>query len=107
MVYWDGSVGACGCRDVNASELIIGNVRDSHLGDIWFGENIRKLRDEFMTAGIKPICANCKHYNNISHLLSSHNRQYLANIKPCSYKTPDGQRPQGERRHELAQRDGN
>jgi MoaA/NifB/PqqE/SkfB family radical SAM enzyme len=107
MVYWDGSVGACGCRDVNASELIIGNVKDSHLGDIWFGGNIRKLRDEFMTASIKPICANCKHYNNISHLLSSHNKQYLLSIKPCSYKAPDGEWPRCERQHELAQLDGN
>jgi radical SAM protein with 4Fe4S-binding SPASM domain len=107
MVYWDGSVGACGCRDLNASELIIGNINDSHLGDIWFGKDIQKLRDEFMTASIKPICATCKHYNNLSHLLSRHNKQYLVSIKPCTYKTPDGQGLRGERQLELAQRDGN
>ncbi len=103
MVYWDGSVGACGCRDLNASELIIGNINDSHLGDIWFGENIRKLRDEFMTPSIKSICSTCKHYNNLSHLLSSHNKQYLVSIKPCSYKMPDGESQRGEKQHELVQ----
>jgi MoaA/NifB/PqqE/SkfB family radical SAM enzyme len=85
MVYWDGRVGACGCRDINASELIIGNVATAHLGDIWFGEELRKLRDEFMTPRIKPICSSCKHYNNLSLLLARGAKDYLVNVKPASY----------------------
>jgi MoaA/NifB/PqqE/SkfB family radical SAM enzyme len=86
-VYWDGAVGACGCRDVNASELIIGNVRSDHLGDIWFGEELRRLREEFMTDKIRPICATCKHYNNVSLLLTTRNRDYLHNIAPAKRRT--------------------
>jgi radical SAM protein with 4Fe4S-binding SPASM domain len=66
MIYWDGRVGACGCRDVNASELIIGDVAKSHLSDIWFGAEIAKLRQEFLTADVKEICRRCTHYNNLS-----------------------------------------
>jgi radical SAM protein with 4Fe4S-binding SPASM domain len=69
MVYWDGRVGACACRDVNASELIIGNVNERHLADIWFGPEIQKLRDEFLTGNVRDICRACTHYNNLSHLL--------------------------------------
>ena len=66
MVYWDGKVGACGCRDVNARELIIGDLNAQHLKDIWFGGEIQKLRDEFLSPKIKNICATCTHYNNLS-----------------------------------------
>jgi radical SAM protein with 4Fe4S-binding SPASM domain len=66
MVYWDGTVGGCNCRDVNASELIIGNVRDQHLADIWFGPELKALRDEFTTPKIKDLCKSCEHYNHLS-----------------------------------------
>jgi len=85
MVYWDGRVGACGCRDVNASELIIGDANQQHVGDIWFGHAIRQLRDEFMTDKIRPICASCTHYNNVSITLARRNREYLAGIRPVHW----------------------
>ncbi|MGE5538433.1 MAG: radical SAM/SPASM domain-containing protein [Gemmatimonas sp.] len=69
IVYWDGRVGACGCRDVNASELIIGDASKQHLGDIWFGEEIKKLRREFLTPAVKDICKQCTHYCNLSNFL--------------------------------------
>jgi MoaA/NifB/PqqE/SkfB family radical SAM enzyme len=69
IIYWDGRVGACGCRDVNASELIIGDVRQENLIDIWLGEEIKKLRQEFLTPAVKDICKNCTHYCNLSNFL--------------------------------------
>lgn len=69
IVYWDGSVGACGCRDVNASELIIGDATRDDLQTIWFGEELRRLREEFTTPKIRPICDTCTHYNSVAVLL--------------------------------------
>jgi len=69
MVYWNGKVGACGCRDVNACELIIGDATKQRVKDIWFGQKLQQLRDEFLTSKIKPICYNCTHYSNISSLI--------------------------------------
>ncbi|MFT5287134.1 MAG: MoaA/NifB/PqqE/SkfB family radical SAM enzyme [Planctomycetota bacterium] len=69
MVYWDGRVGACGCRDVNASELIIGDANKEHLASIWMGNKLRQIREEFLTDKVRDICKQCTHYNNLSHLL--------------------------------------
>ena len=78
MVAWDGRVSACGCRDVDISELVIGDVTTQHLGEIWFGEEIRKLRDEFLTNRIQPICDSCTHYSNVSHYLLDGSDRYRA-----------------------------
>ena len=82
MVYWDGRVGACGCRDVDARELIIGHVNDDHLAAIWLGEGIRQLRREFLTPDIRPICDTCTHYQNVSNLLRPNYRHVLATLVP-------------------------
>jgi len=66
MVYWDGSVGACACRDVNASELIIGNAYQQTLEEIWHGEPLAKIRRDFLTPSCPTICRGCTHYNNLS-----------------------------------------
>ena len=84
MVYWDGKVGACGCRDLNASELIIGNLTKTHLADIWFGVCLVRLREEFMTNKRPDICRNCTHYNNVALLLTRKNRNYLSQIKAAT-----------------------
>ena len=74
IVYWDGTVGACGCRDVDAKELVIGDAKRDHLGTIWFGEEIRRLRREFTTDRIKPICQSCTHYNSVATMLMRKDR---------------------------------
>jgi hypothetical protein len=50
--YWDGRVGACGQRDLDARELIIGNANVSSVAEIWLRKKIYKLRDEFLTLKI-------------------------------------------------------
>lgn len=84
MVYWDGKVGACGCRDVNASELSIGDARERHLADIWFGEEIRALRASFLSANPPAICAQCAHYNNLSIYLRKDREALRAAIRPAA-----------------------
>ena len=66
MIYWDGKVGACGCRDVDARELVIGDANKESIVEIWFGEQIQRLREEFMTPKIHKICDTCSLYNNLS-----------------------------------------
>ena len=34
MVYWNGDVGICGCRDIDAKELIIGNLKNTSIKSI-------------------------------------------------------------------------
>jgi len=87
MVHWDGRVGACGCRDLDARDLIIGDANVSHIAEIWLGEKLRRLRDEFLTSKIQPICASCTHYKNLSIMLKLDNKEYLVSIKPVSSTT--------------------
>jgi MoaA/NifB/PqqE/SkfB family radical SAM enzyme len=81
IVYWDGKVGACGCRDVDAKELIIGDANTEHLGDIWFGEKIKEMRDRFISGKIPEICRNCYHYNNISIYLRPDRQKLMESIR--------------------------
>lgn len=77
MVYWDGRVGACACRDVDASELIIGNVNQRSLAEIWFGDELRKMRADFLTPRCPEICQKCTHYNNLAYLMQPAKSDYL------------------------------
>lgn len=82
IVYWDGKVGACGCRDVNARELIIGDANKDHIVDIWFGEEIRKIRAEFLTSKVRDICRTCTHYNNLSLYLRFNHQKIETRVRP-------------------------
>jgi MoaA/NifB/PqqE/SkfB family radical SAM enzyme len=86
MVYWDGSVGACGCRDVDAQELIIGNANESHIADIWFGDEIKALRSEFMTPRIRDICKTCTHYNPASIYFRRDQQSEVRKLQPVVWK---------------------
>jgi hypothetical protein len=90
MIYWDGRVGACGCCDVDASELIIGDANTTHIADIWLGEEIKKLRREFLTPNVRPLCAACSLYGNMSILLRADRAEYRASTKPLSFRRQPG-----------------
>jgi len=64
MVYSNGNVGACSCRDFEAtSELILGNVGDKSLGEMWEGEKLAGLRSDWLKKNKVPdICKSCRHY---------------------------------------------
>jgi radical SAM protein with 4Fe4S-binding SPASM domain len=106
IVYWDGKVGACSCRDLNASELIVGNVQNQHLGEIWFGQQIKQLRDEFTTDKVRDICKTCSHYSSLSHLLTRPGKAGLDKVRRSPYldapHAPSPSSSMSPRKHELS-----
>lgn len=66
IVFVDGSVGLCGCRDFNAnSELIVGNILDRPLLEIWQSQEVKKLRERFRDGQFPAICQTCSTYSNL------------------------------------------
>jgi radical SAM protein with 4Fe4S-binding SPASM domain len=64
MIYSNGKVGACNCVDFEAtSELILGNVGDASLSEMWKGEVLKKIRSDWRSGKhIPSICAKCQMY---------------------------------------------
>lgn len=64
MVYSNGRVGACNCVDFDASsELILGDLNETSIADMWNGERIRKIRADWRTGKrIPAICSSCQMY---------------------------------------------
>jgi len=58
-VFWNGDVSAC-CGDYNGS-LVLGNVKEKSLYDLWHGEKLNGIR-EVLSRNERhkiPLCANC------------------------------------------------
>jgi len=64
IVFSNGKAGACPCRDFEAnSELIVGNIRNDSLEELWNGEKIKRIRDNWRKRNIIPdICKHCRSY---------------------------------------------
>lgn len=72
IVFVDGKVGLCGCRDFNAnSELIIGNIMENSLLDLWQSETTRRLRERFWKGDFPDICKKCTAYANLDFYRST------------------------------------
>ncbi|MFP6888555.1 MAG: radical SAM/SPASM domain-containing protein [Nitrospinota bacterium] len=57
-VQWDGSVSPC-CLDYN-NKLVLGNVKDQTLTEIWNGPRMKELRREFLSGMVtNPLCRTC------------------------------------------------
>jgi MoaA/NifB/PqqE/SkfB family radical SAM enzyme len=66
MVFADGKVGLCGCRDFDAnSELIVGDILKDSLLDIWQSEAVCRLREQFWKGDFPDICRKCTTYANL------------------------------------------
>jgi MoaA/NifB/PqqE/SkfB family radical SAM enzyme len=66
IVYSDGRVGICSCRDFNASsELIVGRIQESALIDLWRSSAVQKLRERFRSGDFPAICLKCTTYSNL------------------------------------------
>jgi MoaA/NifB/PqqE/SkfB family radical SAM enzyme len=65
MVLVDGTVTACGCRDLNGdSDLVIGNLRDTPLPELLRSTALRKIKTEWLNGQRVPnICRDCRHYS--------------------------------------------
>ncbi len=63
IVYSNGRVGTCACRDFEASsDLILGHVDEHALGDLWRGNKLARLRSDWRTRNRVPdICRLCCH----------------------------------------------
>ncbi|MDH5231433.1 MAG: SPASM domain-containing protein [Gammaproteobacteria bacterium] len=64
IVYSNGKVGVCSCRDFNAdSELILGHITENTLDELWNGEQLKNLRKNWRLKNQVPnICKTCRHY---------------------------------------------
>lgn len=68
IVFVDGNVGLCGYRDFNAdSELIIGNILQHSLLDLWQSKTTDKLRQQFWNGDFPGICKKCTTYANLDY----------------------------------------
>jgi radical SAM protein with 4Fe4S-binding SPASM domain len=57
-VAWDGDVLPC-CMDYN-KRLVLGNIKEQTLTEIWNGGRMRELRREFLGNHVtNPLCRNC------------------------------------------------
>lgn len=64
VIYSNGNMGMCQCRDFEAnSELILGNIKNSTLQELWLGEKITHIRNDWHKKNKIPgICRKCRHY---------------------------------------------
>lgn len=66
VIFADGKIGLCGGRDFNASsELIVGNIANDRLLDVWQGELVKELRERFYQGNYPDICNKCTIYYNL------------------------------------------
>jgi|TARA_B100000085_G_scaffold150792_1_gene136998 radical SAM protein with 4Fe4S-binding SPASM domain len=62
LITVDGDYKVCECRDV-FGELVIGNVKETPFSELWFGSEIKKLRQRFYRQDTLPeICKKCEMY---------------------------------------------
>jgi hypothetical protein len=82
MVFWDGRVGGCTCVDIDADDLIIGDLRTQSLADIWRGPQLAALRQAFVTGPLPEVCRQCNEYLNLSHCLRPGNQDFVQLKRP-------------------------
>ena len=58
IILANGDVGACWCRDLEGM-LIVGNIYQNTLEEIWQGDKMNKLREGWWSGQIPEICKNC------------------------------------------------
>ncbi len=61
-VCWDGRITACGCADIEAEALQIGNAGENSLQDVWCGKKRMEILASFMKGRPPGICRRCSAY---------------------------------------------
>ena len=64
VVLANGDVNACACRDVEA-ELIVGNVHDKPLSEIWAGKEIDELIERHERGDYPDVCKRCTYFVSV------------------------------------------
>ena len=64
-VLSNGTVAMCGCHELEGdSDLVLGNVRDSSLADLYKSEEAKMIRKNWLNGNkIPDICRSCLNYN--------------------------------------------
>jgi radical SAM protein with 4Fe4S-binding SPASM domain len=76
IVFTNGDLGLCGCRDVEAkSELVVGNILDKPLGELWRSDEVKRLRARVGTDDKPDICRSCTMYRNLDALRTFKGRE--------------------------------
>lgn len=69
IVFLNGDVGICSRRDLEA-KLVIGNIHESSLEDIWRGEKLQTIRKQWVKDDIPTMCRRCCCYTPLSRLIA-------------------------------------
>ena len=65
LITVNGDFKLCDCRDA-LDELVVGNVFDSSIEEIWNGDKIKQMRDRFYSDNAIPnVCSKCEYYQSI------------------------------------------
>ena len=65
LITVNGDFKLCDCRDA-LDELVVGNVFEQTIEEIWNGEDIKKMRDKFYSNKTMPdVCSKCEYYQSI------------------------------------------
>jgi radical SAM protein with 4Fe4S-binding SPASM domain len=64
VVLANGKVNACSCRDVEA-ELIVGDLHESNLKEIWKGEGIDSIIERHERGDFPDVCKRCTWYVSV------------------------------------------
>ena len=65
VITVNGDLKVCDCRDVFGA-LVVGNIQNETISEIWNGKKIKELRLKFFTPEFLPeVCQKCEEYKSI------------------------------------------
>ena len=67
QILSNGSVGVCSCKDIEG-EIVIGNVNESSLSDMWHGKKLEKYRNDWANS-MPKVCMNCDRYKPVDEFI--------------------------------------
>ena len=69
-ILFDGSVRLCACRaiDTEFDDLVIGNIKNDSLDDIFYGETAQSIRKNFLNGNYPDTCEKCSAYSPLKIL---------------------------------------
>ncbi len=73
IILANSKVNACACRDVEA-ELIVGNLKESTLSEIWAGKEIEELINRQESGDFPDVCKRCTWYVSVYNFRKRNSR---------------------------------
>jgi radical SAM protein with 4Fe4S-binding SPASM domain len=78
-IRWNGDVVAC-CYDLT-SQMVLGNVTESTIEEIWSGTEYNRLRSDLATGQFPSLCSNCNVVKPNAYLLLKDKSQQALSIE--------------------------